>query len=148
QGFNQPTVIPNMANGSEYANLLNELDIYGGRPPRYTDEEVALFTSGSDPWLYPNTDWFKEVLKPWSAQNNLNAQVRGGSENFKYFLSGGSKFQDAYYHNSVSNYKQYDIRANIDTQISEHIKIGFDIYGRMEDRKSPTRGYGTIFRTT
>ena len=148
QGFNQPTVIPEMADGSEYATLLNELDIYDGRTPRYTEEEIKQFTSGTDPWKYPNTDWFKEVLKPWSAQNNLNAQIRGGSEEIKYFLSGGYKFQDAYYHNSVSNYRQYDIRSNIDAKISENIRIGFDIYGRLENRQSPTRGTGPIFRLT
>jgi TonB-linked SusC/RagA family outer membrane protein len=148
QGFNQPTIIPEMADGSEYATLLNEIDLYDGRAPRYTEDEIKQFTSGTDPWKYPNTDWFKEVIKPWSSQNNINAQMRGGSEEMKYFLSAGYKFQDAYYHNSVSNYRQYDIRSNIDGKISENIKIGFDIYGRLENQQSPTRGYGTIFRTT
>lgn len=147
QGLNQPTIIPEMCDGSEYATLLNEIDMYDGRAPRYTDEEIKRFTSGSDPWKYPNTDWFSEVLKPWSSQNNVTAQMRGGNEELKYFLSVGYKFQDAYYHNSVSNYKQYDIRSNIDGKISENVKIGFDIYGRMENAQAPTRGYGTIFRT-
>lgn len=148
QGFNQPTVIPEMADGSEYATLLNEIDQYDGRSPRYTEEEIKQFSSGEDPWKYPNTDWFSEVLKPWSSQNNINAQMRGGGEEIKYYLSAGYRFQDAYYYNSVSNYRQYDIRSNIDGKISENVKIGFDIYGRMENRQSPTRGYGTIFRTT
>jgi TonB-linked SusC/RagA family outer membrane protein len=148
QGFNQPTVIPEMCDGSEYATLLNELDLYDGRQPRYTEEQIKNFTSGADPWLYPNTDWFDEVLKPWSAQNNLNTQLSGGSEYINYFLSAGTKFQDAYYRNSVSNYKQYDFRSNIDVKISDHIKISADVYGRLENRTAPTRGYGMIFRTT
>jgi TonB-linked SusC/RagA family outer membrane protein len=147
QGYNQPTRIPEMADGSEYATLLNEIDLYDGRTPRYTEEEVKRFTDGSDPWRYPNTDWFSEVLKPWSAQNNMNASMSGGSENLKYFLSLGSKFEDGYYYNSVSNYKQYDFRSNIDGKISEYIKVGVDIYGRLENSNAPTRGSGTIFRT-
>lgn len=147
QGYNQPTRIPQMANGSEYATLLNEIDSYDGRAPRYTQEEVQKFTSGSDPWLYPNTDWFAAVLKPWSSQNNMNAQMKGGSEQINYFLSVGSKFQDGYYHNSVSNYKQYDFRSNIDAKVSENIKVSLDIYGRLGNTQAPTRGYGTIFRT-
>lgn len=148
QGYTQPTVIPRMANGSEYAILLNELDMYDGREPRYTEEQIRLFTSGTDPWRYPNTDWFKVVLKPWSGQNNINAQMNGGGENFRYFVSGGYKFQDAFYNNSVSNYKQYDVRVNLDTDISQHVKIGIDLYGRLQDNTSPTQGYNWIFRTT
>lgn len=148
QGFNQPTIIPKMADGSEYATLLNEIDIYDGREPRYTEDQIKLFTSGSDPWKYPNTDWFKEVLKTWSPQNDVSAQLTGGGEDVRYFLSVGTKFQDAYYRNSVSNYRQFDLRANIDADISKYIKVGVDIYGRMENRNSPTRGYGAIFRTT
>ncbi len=148
QGFSRPTRIPEMCDGSEYATLLNELDMYEGRTPRYTEDEIKQFTDGSDPWKYPNTDWFDEVLKPWSGQNNLNAQMAGGKDELQYFISAGSKYQDAYYRNSVSNYKQFDFRSNIDAKISKDIKIAIGLYGRLENRTSPTRGFGTIFRTT
>jgi TonB-linked SusC/RagA family outer membrane protein len=147
QGYNQPTRVPEMADGSEYATMLNEIDFYQNRPPRYSEEEVQRFTSGTDPWRYPNTDWFAEVLKPWSAQNNMNASMSGGSENLKYFLSLGSKFQDGYYYNSATNYKQYDFRSNIDGKISEYVSVGFDVFGRMENRNQSPVGAGTIFRT-
>ncbi|MDR1896801.1 MAG: TonB-dependent receptor [Prevotellaceae bacterium] len=148
QGFSQPTRIPRMSNGSEYATLLNEIDQYEGRTPRYTDDEIKRFTSGTDPWRYPNTDWFDAVLKPWSGQNNLNAQLTGGREEIKYHFSVGSKFQDAFYRNSVSNYHQYDIRSNMDIKLSDYIKFGVDLYGRTENINSPTRGYNAIFRST
>ncbi|WP_201723385.1 SusC/RagA family TonB-linked outer membrane protein [Zobellia sp. OII3] len=148
QGFNQPTRIPEMANGSEYARLQSEIDIYAGRSPRYSDEEIAMFSSNSDSWLYPNTDWFDEVLKPWSGQKNVNGQISGGGEYVNYFISGGYKFQDAYYRNSVSNYKQYDFRTNIDGKFSDNISWGVDLYGRFADTNSPTQGFGAIFRTT
>jgi TonB-linked SusC/RagA family outer membrane protein len=147
QGFNQPTRLPKMSNGSEYATLINEIDMYQGRAPRYTDEEIKRFTDGSDPWKYPNTDWLAETFKEWSSQNNVNAAISGGRDDVKYHVAAGTKYQDAYYRNSVSNYRQFDLRSNIDIKLSEYVKTSLDIYGRMEDRTSPTRGYGTIFRT-
>jgi TonB-linked SusC/RagA family outer membrane protein len=147
QGYNQPTRVPKMANGSEYATLLNEIDLYQNRPQRYSAEEVRRFTDGSDPWRYPNTDWFGEVLKPWSGQNNMNASMSGGTEQLRYYLSLGSKFQDGYYYNSATNYKQYDFRSNIDGKISDNVSIGFDVFGRMENRNQSPVGAGTIFRT-
>jgi TonB-linked SusC/RagA family outer membrane protein len=152
QGFSQPTRIPDMTDGSEYATLINELDMYEGRTPRYSQQDIANFTSGSDPWKYPNTDWFDAVLKPWSAQNNLNAQMTGGKDEVTYFISAGSKYQDAFYRNSVSDYKQLDFRSNLD------VKISIGLYGRMENTTAPaigrltnmtdaSSGYETIFRT-
>lgn len=69
QGFGRPTRIPQMANAAEYATLLNEIELYkSSNPanyvPKYTDAEIQKFQDGSDPWKYPNTDWFGAVLRP------------------------------------------------------------------------------------
>jgi TonB-dependent starch-binding outer membrane protein SusC len=144
-GYGRPTRIPKMSTSSEYAEMLNEIDSYRNRTPRYTAEEIQKFRDGSDPWKYPNTDWFSAVLKPWSAQRNVNAQLSGGSENLRYFLSVGNKFQDGYYHNSATKYTQQDFRSNLDGKISKNVNIGFDVAGRQENRNFPTRGAGSIF---
>jgi len=149
-GFNQPTVIPDMADAETYATMLNEIAYYsnppGGRNQQYSDAELQKFADGSDPWGYPNTDWFKEVFKPWSQQDYENISVSGGTESMKYFLSLGHKFQDAYYYNSATNYSQYDFRSNIDGKVSKNISIAFDVAGRQENRNFPTVGAGDIFR--
>lgn len=145
QGWGRPTRLPDMANSAQYAEMLNEIDLYRGRTPRYSDENIQKFGDGSDPWNYPNTDWFAEVLKPWSAQNNTNMQISGGSENLRYLVALGRRFQDGYYKHSATNYSQYDFRSNLDGKLSDHISIGVDLAGRQENRNYPTRGAGSIF---
>ena len=146
QGYNRPTRIPDMSDAAEYATLLNEIDVYRNRPPRYTPEDIQKFGDGSDPWSYPNTDWFDEVLKPWSGQNYGNISVSGGSEKLRYFLLLGAKGQNGYYYNSATKYTQYDFRSNLDGNLSDHVKISFDIAGRQENRNFPARSAGDIFR--
>ncbi|MDR1407801.1 MAG: TonB-dependent receptor [Tannerella sp.] len=146
QGFNQPTRVPRMANAAEYATMLNEIDMYRGNNPRYTTEQIQLFRDGTDPWNYPNTDWFGEVLKPWSAQSYMNASLSGGSDRWKYYLSLGTKSQDGFYKNSATKYRQHDFRSNIDGEISKNVKIKFDLAGRIEDKNYPTRAASAIFR--
>jgi len=149
-GYNQPSVIPKMADAATYATMLNEVSFYsnpsGGRNQQFTADDITKFQDGSDPWGHPNTDWFKAVFKPWSKQNYENISVSGGTESMKYFLSLGSKYEDAYYKNSATNYKQYDFRSNIDGKVSENISIAFDVSGRQENRNYPTVGQGDIFR--
>jgi len=144
QGFSQPTVLPKMTNAAEYAQALNEVDLYRNRSPRYTAEDIAKYADGSDLWKYPNTDWFKEIYKDWSGQHFYNATVSGGGDAVRYFVSLGAKTQDGYYKNSATKYNQYDFRTNLDATISKNISLRFDVSGRMEDKNYPTRTAGDI----
>ena len=146
QGYASPTTLPKMASSSEFATLLNEIDTYKSRPARYTPEEIQKFRDGSDPLRYPNTDWFKETLKPTSSQNYANLSVSGGSDNVKYFVSLSQKSQDGFYRNSGTNYKQYDLRSNLDIKVNDYVNLNFDLSGGMEERNFPTRSAYNIFR--
>jgi TonB-linked SusC/RagA family outer membrane protein len=149
-GWQQPTKIPEMANATEYSTMLNEIAYYknptGGRNQKYSAADLTAYGDGSDPWGHPNTDWFDEVFKPWSVQNQQNVSLSGGNDNMKYFLSLGARFQDGVYKNSATNYKQYDFRTNIDGKINKYISLAFDVSGREEIRNYPTRSAGSIFR--
>jgi TonB-linked SusC/RagA family outer membrane protein len=146
-GFNKPTRLPEVTDAATYATMLNEIDEYRNRTPRYTDADIQKFRDGSDPWKYPNTDWYGAVIKPTSMQDNLNLSISGGSaDGVKYFVSLGSLNEDGYYKNSATKYKQYNFRSNIDAKITDWLSVAVDLAGRQESRNFPTRGAGTIFR--
>ncbi|WP_423148155.1 SusC/RagA family TonB-linked outer membrane protein [Rubrolithibacter danxiaensis] len=149
QGYGTPTRLPDMADAPTYATMINEIAYYknpSAYTPIYTDEQIQKFADGSDPWNYPNTDWFDEVLKPWAGQNYGNMSVTGGSEAIKYLVSLSGKSQGGFYYNSGTKYNQYDFRTNLDGAINKNISVAFDVAGRMEDRNFPTRSAGSIFR--
>jgi TonB-linked SusC/RagA family outer membrane protein len=145
-GYNQPTRLPKMADAATYATMLNEIALYNGSPAKYTPEEIQKFSDGSDPWKYPNTNWFDATLKKHSQQNAYNVTVSGGSDALRYFVSIGGKTQEGNYYRSATKFNQYDFRTNLDGKISKNISLAFDIAGRMEDRNYPVRGAGSIFR--
>ncbi len=64
----------------------------------------------------------------------------------KYFVSLGTKFQDGYYFNSSTNYKQHDLNTRLDLKISENVNIELDLTGRYENRNNPIRGIYNIYR--
>ncbi len=112
----------------------------------FKPEDIQKFKDGSDPWGHPNTDWYKATLKNWSPQQRHNLQINGGTEDVKYLMSLGYQNQDAYYKNSATGYKQYDLRINLDANISQYIKTQFGVLGRQENRNFPTKSAGTVFR--
>ena len=146
QGFGRPTVIPKMADAATYAAMINEVNEYAGRGPKYSEEELQKYRDGSDPWSYPNTNWFDEVLKPWSGQNYGNVSVSGGNENLRVFAALSARSQDGYYYNSGTKYNQYDFRTNLDANITKDLTLSIDMAGRAENRNYPTRSAGSIFR--
>ncbi|HUP12027.1 MAG TPA: SusC/RagA family TonB-linked outer membrane protein, partial [Niastella sp.] len=146
QGYGRPTRIPKMADAVTYATMINEINDYAGRTPKYTPEDLQKYSDGSSPWTHPNTDWFKEVLRPWSGQNFANVSLTGGGESVRYFVSLSSRSQEGFYYNSGTKYNQYDMRTNLDANISKNISLAIDVSGRMEDKNFPTRSAGSIFR--
>ncbi|MCX2450991.1 TonB-dependent receptor [Pedobacter sp. PLR] len=173
-GLQQPTRTPKMANSVQYAEILNELKIFGSDLPvnqwdaawqaikntgeykrtdnnstltaAYRPEEMQAFRDGSDPLRYPNTDWFGTTLKNWSPQQRHNVQLTGGAENIKFLVSMGYLDQDGYYKKSATGYKQYDMRVNLEAKLNKYITTTLGITAREEVRNFPTVGAGDIFR--
>jgi TonB-linked SusC/RagA family outer membrane protein len=146
QGFSSPTVLPKMADSYTYATMMNEVDLYSGQTPRYSTDDLQKYKDGSDPWGHPNTNWFQEVFKPISLENNANINLKGGTENLKYFVSIGTKYQDGAFRQSGVNYSQIDFRSNIDTKISNNISLNIDIAGRQENRQNTIYSESETFR--
>lgn len=148
QGWNQPTVLPKMADAASYAQMINEIKMYSNQPAKYTEEDIQKYKDGSDPWGHPNTDWFKETIKPWSPQRYANISLSGGTDRVKYFLSGGHTYQDGIFYKSATFYKQADFRSNIDAKITNSIHLSVDLVGRQEGRHYPgaykSRGDGAL----
>jgi TonB-linked SusC/RagA family outer membrane protein len=173
-GVAQPARTPQLANAFEYASIMNELPIYKTIPvgewgaasnsinttgsyksptagisalnANFSPEAVRKYADGSDPWRYPNTDWFGDAFKTWAPQARHNLTISGGSDNVRYFSSLGYVSQDAYYKNSASNYSQYNFRTNVDAKINQYITANLNIMLRREQRRSPTESAGSIFR--
>jgi len=135
-----PTKIPDMLDAATFAEVYNEGDWYRkGRPvdnyvPFYSDEAVQKYRDGSDPVLYPNTDWMKEVLKPYSIQRRMSLQVNGGTEFVKYLFSFGSLFQDGNYYHNPTDYRQYNMRSKIDIDITKNLTVGVNLYTILNNR--------------
>ncbi|MCB0631123.1 MAG: TonB-dependent receptor [Lewinella sp.] len=174
QGWSQPTVIPNMSNAVEYATIMNELPIYQSIPvnewgaawqsiqstgqydsptagvttlsANYSPDAVRKHGDGTDPWGYPDTDWFGDAFKTWSPQARYNLQINGGTENIRYLASLGFINQDAVYHESATYYKQYNFRVNLDAKVNDYISADLGLMARREDRNFPTESAGSIFR--
>lgn len=144
-GLQSPTRLPKMADAATFAQVVNEIEGYEGREPRYKNDEIQKFRDGSDPVHYPNTNWMNETLRKSALQQRHNISVRGANDKVAYYIGGGFSNQEGIYKNSSTYYKQYDIRSNIDANITKNFKVSVDLAGRIEDQHFSGVSSGDIF---
>jgi len=138
QGFAQATRNPVMADSYTFANVYNEIEVGEGRAPRYTSEELEKFRNGTDP-NYANTDWYNTMLRKASPQHRTSLSVSGGSDRATYYLSLGELYQGSPFKEGTLKNRQYSLRSNVDVKVTDWLKIGFDLSGRIDDSHYPIK---------
>lgn len=123
-GVNTPTNMPKMVSSADYARMRNESLKNIGRDNLYTEDEIRKFASGEDPNRYPNTDWIDLMLQN-SIVTRHSIAATGGSENAKYYLSGGVDHQTGVI--PEITHDVYNVRSNVDIQVTKKFGISFDI---------------------
>ncbi|HLP05371.1 MAG TPA: TonB-dependent receptor [Paludibacter sp.] len=151
-GAQKPVNLPHYLNSYETALLRNESYLNDGyTKDRLPFQPAALdaFKNHTDPYLYPDVDWYKVVLKSSSPQAQYNFNIQGGTKTARYFLSTGYLFQDGLInanmntdYNTNFRYNRFNFRTNLDIDISKDLMLSLGVTARMEDTNEPgSTGY-------
>lgn len=142
----------NYIDGYEYASLMNEGLANVGKAPRWSNEELEKFRTGSDPYLYPNVDWIDKVLNKNSYQTINNLSVTGGNEIVRYYVNLGYSMQTGIYktdksnpHNTNAKVSRYNYRSNVDINLTRDLVVELGVGGIIDDRNYPGAGAAGIF---
>jgi TonB-linked SusC/RagA family outer membrane protein len=127
-----PTFMYKKLDSYNYATLQNEaFNNESSYNPAfgegYTPAQVDLYKSGADPNHFPNTNWIKTLAASHLLQSSYNLSASGGSENIKYFLSGGYVTNGGYV--PVEYYKRWNFRSNLEANITHNLKVNFNLGG-------------------
>lgn len=134
-GFSQPTRVPQMLNSHQYMTYINEYQAGHGATATFTDQQIQWAQDGTNPYQYPNTNWWDTVSKDWATQTEHSVSISGGNDKVSFYTSAQYMWQDAIYKKSAQDYGQFQLTSNIDAKVGKYIKVGLDILGRQEKRK-------------
>jgi TonB-linked SusC/RagA family outer membrane protein len=150
----KPTRLPRPMSGYEMAMFENEYALNSGLPQKYSADAIEIMKGKTDPFLYPDVNWFDEILEKNSKQNQYNLNISGTTNSVRYFVSGSYirqgtllKEQDIFYDNYDINTKfdRYNFRSNIDLDATKMLHLQIDLAGRLEERVEPGHGFDYIF---
>lgn len=160
-GTQSATRLPQYAGSQDYVNYRN-IALRNDYSKLSDSEFNDLFMSnpknnpanynGSNPYLYPNTNWYDSFLKSSAPQQTYKLSFRGGNETAQYYLMLGIMNQEGLYnftdenvgYSTQNKFSRYNIRTAVDVNLSSNLKVGINLGGRVENRHTPATGAGTI----
>ena len=152
QNLSVPYRIPDFVDSWDYMRLANEASFNDGLDPtKYPDDLIALYESGADPDLYPNSQWTDLIARTVHGQR-YTLNFRGGTENAKYFVSAGYQQKDGVFkknpeskYNSNFSYDRFNLRSNIDLKVSKTTQLSVDLAGQYTMRRTANRSPDDVF---
>ena len=127
------TAIPKMMDSYQITTYYNEDAERAGIALPYTQAEIDNYRAGNG----TNSDWYGATLSDYTPEWRHTVSVSGGGDNVSYFLSGDILEQEGAFKTGHVNFKQKQLRSNIDINLTKFLKVGVDVSGRFGDRNEP-----------
>lgn len=144
--------------------LLEEALKNDGLPSQFSANDIEMYRksaagelSGLDAMLYPNVDWYDEVLKKSAPAQRYNVSVRGGTKRMRYYASAElydqkglikELSQDMYGNSSSPSYRRYAFRANMDLFLTKDLTFSVNFGTRFEERRGSNTSESSTYSQT
>ncbi len=129
----------------QFARAVNAFNLAIGGEAIYTENDIDIITNRPDNlnrnakgWGLANTNWFDALYQGNAPQTQHNISISGGAQKLKYFVSLGYLHQNGFF-NTV-DYKRYNLRSNVDGQITNELSFKLDVSARFEERSDIPSG--------
>jgi TonB-linked SusC/RagA family outer membrane protein len=147
-GLTMPVRTPKFLNAYQAASLTNEAfendGLESAKP--FTAADLEHFRLGDDPYGHPDVNWYNEIFKNFTDQQNANMDISGGSKLLRYFVTGGflsqngltRNFEDANEEvNTNYFYRRFNFRTNLDFNVTSTTKVRLDMSSRFMNINEP-----------
>ncbi len=158
-GIHSARYLPEVVNNGDYAELFNVGIVNDGRSIRdgyfRNDSIVNFFKNQQFPYLYPDVNWYDQVVRPNALSQDYTLSFNGGKKDVKYFLAMGYADYKGLYagtdndrtSNSNYNLKRYNLRANFDVNITSFLSAQANLRATMMDKYFPNTPENTLWRS-
>ncbi len=143
----QPTILPDFVDAVDYMKIVNEADRLTGSDETFLPSRINNTIDGTDPDIYPDVDWMKELLRPFTMHERVNVNVSGGSPRVRYFMSASYHRENGLYETDTDRdwdsnilMNKINFRANLDADITKTTTVNLNIGSQIGIRTSPNTG--------
>lgn len=123
---------PHPASAADYVEGLIQSATVNGTPSPYTMEQLEGYRNGT----IQGFDWYDFVLRKSAPQTYLNVGAEGGTSKLNYYISLGALNQESVI-NGYGAFRRYNTQFNLDSQLTDRLKVGMRFNGRIENNRHP-----------
>ncbi len=153
-GTQMPTFLTKPLDSYTFGTLYNQAMQNDGFSAVYSQSALDNYKSGSDPYQYPNNNFVDRFIKSNSFVQRHVLTASGGSRAIRYFTTLSFFDQNGLYNEAKTSqfstnvgYQRYNLRTNLDIQVSPTLNVQLDMGGRIEDRRQPGCSSSTFLST-
>ncbi|WP_245826906.1 TonB-dependent receptor [Parapedobacter luteus] len=150
-----PTRQVKLADPITYMRLSNEAVLT--RDPLgeiiYPQSQIDNTIAGTNPIAFPQVDWQEALFKDYTLNQRYNFNLSGGGQAMTYYVAGTYnrdngvlKVDPRNNFNSNVDLNSYNLRANININVSKSTKVGVRLNGNFDDYSGPLSGGEDIFK--
>lgn len=151
--YTSPIKVPKFVDGTTYMKMFNEaVTSRGTGEILYTEDKIDGTSRGVDPFVFPDVDWYNELFKKGSMNQNFNINIRGGGKRMDYFSSISVNHEDGmlrssknFSYNNNLNITRYVLQNNINVNITPSTKASVKINAQLRDYHGPHSSAKDIF---
>lgn len=118
----------------------------------YPQSKIDNTIAGTNPYIYPATDWRDELFKDYTMNQRINFNVTGGGKVARYYLAGTLNQDHGVLEvdkrnnfNSNINLKTYELRSNVNINLTKSTEVGIKLYGTFDDYTGPIGGGADVY---
>lgn len=112
--------------------------------PKYTDEQIAMTEAGTNPYVYPNVDWYDLIFKQGNFNQRANVNLQGGGSRVTYYMSLQANHdtglldapKDYFYNTNINNW-EYNFQNNISYKVTNTTTIDLRMMAQIGNRQGP-----------
>ncbi|HEY0667200.1 MAG TPA: TonB-dependent receptor [Sphingobacteriaceae bacterium] len=139
----KPLKFPKFLGSLDYAELYNEARKNIGQSPVYTQQDLDHYRNGDAPFTHPDVDWYDLLVKDFATENQHIANVSGGTDKVRYYVSGeynqaGGLFVTS--KESEYDYRRFNLRSNLDFTITPTTQFDIKVNARLNDLNYSAKG--------
>lgn len=136
-----------------YATHYNRAMQNDGGTPLYSDYYLSQYRNGANNELYPDIDWLDNLMKSSSWMQRYNINLYGGSEKVRYFINAGFLTQDGFYktgdeydYSTNNGIDRFNVRSNVEFDITKTTLLSLDLYGLDEKQNRPGNNSAAVYQ--
>jgi TonB-linked SusC/RagA family outer membrane protein len=119
---------------ADLMRLWNQALANQGASPLFPEQLINDFENGTDPYRYPNTDFYDYVFRN-APISETNLSISGGSDRSRYNFSANYLLQDGIMVNTSS--RRYNLAYTMEQQVNSWLTVGGRFNAMRRDRESP-----------